>query len=452
MKVQRLSLSNYRGFTQLDLELGRQITVLAGVNGSGKSGILRATATLLSHLLREFGASKERPEALSAGDVQIDKSALTLSATFTSVDQVLHAQLIRAISDTSKAEEYAKRRDAARFAIRETQKGSKEEKRLQEEIRFLSALLEGDCDHFSRQVETGKARGKAKANRGTYPIAVFYATSRYLGRLAPRLSGVRAFEPENAYTDALSGAEVSLAAFANWFNAVQQGALGSKATSKRIHRLLNEVVKIMLPGFGDPRLTDSTPPRFFVRKGTSEFELHQLSDGERGLLALAFDLTRRLTIANPGLKDPVKEAEAVVLLDEIELHLHPAWQRKVLRRLTRTFKNCQFIATSHSPQVLGEVPGRSIRYLILERGGNVISWTPPRAFGLDSNRVLEELMATPSRNEGIQAKSHEIFQLIDEEKFSPAKNQLAKLETKLGETDADIVRARALIRFLKGKP
>lgn len=450
MKVQRLSLSNYRGFTQLDLEFGPKITVLAGVNGSGKSGVLRGLAVLLSHLLREVGASRERAEALNSGDVQIGKPALTLGATFASSVQILHAQLTRAISDPSKAEEYARRRDAARSAIRETKKGSKEEKRLKEEIRFLGELLDGDRDHFSRQIEAVKTRGKAKAERGTHPIAVLYTTSRYLGRLAPRLSGARAFEPANAYTDALSGAVVSLAAFANWFNAVQQGALGSKANSKRIFSLLNGVVKNMLPGFSEPRLADSTPPRFFVKKGKMEFELHQLSDGERGLLALAFDLTRRLAIANPGLKNPVAEADAIILLDEIELHLHPSWQRKVLRRLARTFKKCQFVATSHSPQVLGEVEGKNIRYL-KRSNGKITSWTPQRALGLDSNRVLEELMDSPSRNEAIDAESHEVFRLIDQEKFAAARKQLVDVEAKLGDSDPDVVRARSLMAFLEGR-
>src|SRR5262245_55682678 len=109
MKVQHLSLSNYRGFTQLDLEFGPQITVLAGVNGSGKSGVLRALAVLLSNVLREFGASTESPEALNAGDVQVGKPALTLSVTLSADDASLHAQLIRAIPDLSKVEEYAKR-------------------------------------------------------------------------------------------------------------------------------------------------------------------------------------------------------------------------------------------------------------------------------------------------------------------------------------------------------
>jgi predicted ATP-binding protein involved in virulence len=182
-----------------------------------------------------------------------------------------------------------------------------------------------------------------------------------------------------------------------------------------------------------------------------EFELNQLSDGERGLLALAFDLTRRLAIANPKLKDPVAKSPAIVLLDEVELHLHPIWQRDVLRRLAKTFSNCQFIVTTHSPQVLGEVEGNHIHYLKRNKKGEITRWTPPRALGLDSNRVLRELMDAPSRNAVFDAQAHKLFQLIDAERFRDAKTLMSKIEGKLGEDEPDVVRARALMAFLKGK-
>lgn len=451
MKAQRLSLSNYRGFPQLDIEFGPHVTVLAGVNGSGKSAILRALASVLSHLLREVAPSKEKPEALAASDVHVGKPALTISGTFAEERRVLHAQLTRAVPDPDKTSEYAERRDRARFAIRETRKGSREEKELQEEIRYVSALLEQDRDHFSFQVEAPKARGKTRsAARNAHPIAILYATSRYLGRLAPRLSGVRAFEPASAYASALSGTEVSLATFASWFHAAMQGALGSRAASKRILAQLDKVVTTLLPGFSQPRLFDGTPPRFFVKKGGREFELDQLSDGERGLLALAFDLTRRLAIANPGLKNPVAEGRAVVLLDEVELHLHPNWQRRVLGRLAETFKNCQFIATTHSPQVLGEAPAGSVWMLDAENG-QVLAWQPDRTFGMDSNRLLEELMGTDALNARVKNQLHQISVLMDEDKFKNAEQAIADLESKLGADHPELIRLRALIAFVTGK-
>jgi predicted ATP-binding protein involved in virulence len=206
-----------------------------------------------------------------------------------------------------------------------------------------------------------------------------------------------------------------------------------------------------LPGFSDPRLTETSPPTFYVRKDRKEFELNQLSDGERGLLALAFDLTRRLAIANPKLKDPVAKSPAIVLLDEVELHLHPSWQRDVLRRFAKTFSNCQFIVTTHSPQVLGEVEGKYIHYLKRNKKGEIIRWTPPRALGLDSNRVLRELMDAPSRNAAFDARAHRLFKLIDAERFRDAKALMSKIQGKLGEDEPDVVRARALMAFLKGK-
>jgi predicted ATP-binding protein involved in virulence len=450
MKAKRLTLTNYRGFQKLEIEFGDKITVLAGVNGSGKSAVLRALAAVLAHLLPKLTPSKETPASLNAGDVHKDKPALTISAQFQDDDQLFHAQLTRSIPDKAKAMEYAERRDKARFAQRETVKGSKEEKALLDEIRFLSELLEQDKDHFALQTQNFKDPPRT-LRKNSQPIAVLYATSRYLGQMPPRLPSARPFEAASAYQNALAGVEVSLAAFATWFRTAKSGALGNKKVSQRLLHQLENVITNILPGFSEPRLNDEGAPKFFVKKNGKEFELNQLSDGERGLLALVFDLTRRLAIANPDLKEPVAESQAIVLLDEIELHLHPSWQRDVMKRLTTTFKNCQFIVTTHSPQVLGEVEAKCIRYFRRNKAGEIIRWTPPRALGLDSNRILREVMDAPSRNEAVDARAHRLFRLIDAEKFGEAKALLNTMQAKLGDAEPDVVRARALMAFLEGK-
>jgi predicted ATP-binding protein involved in virulence len=91
-----------------------------------------------------------------------------------------------------------------------------------------------------------------------------------------------------------------------------------------------------------------------VTKDGMLLDARQLSDGERGLLALVLDLAKRLSQANPGLSDPVKLGEAVVLIDELDLHLHPKWQRTIVERLTKVFPRCQFIATT-LPQIVAAV-------------------------------------------------------------------------------------------------
>ncbi|WP_222071513.1 AAA family ATPase, partial [Azospirillum formosense] len=87
----------------------------------------------------------------------------------------------------------------------------------------------------------------------------------------------------------------------------------------------------------------------------------------------------------------------MVLIDEIDLHLHPQWQRRVVGNLEETFPNCQFIATTHSPQVIGEVAHDKIQMI---KDGKIYS--PSRSFGIDSSRVLEEVMDTKSRNAGVE--------------------------------------------------
>src|SRR5690606_14860939 len=133
-----------------------------------------------------------------------------------------------------------------------------------------------------------------------------------------------------------------------------------------------------------------------VLKNGKPLFLEQLSDGERGLLALIFDLTRRLAIANPASKNAIGEGVALVLIDEIELHLHPKWQRDVLQRLRNVFKACQFVVTTHSPLVLGEVEARCVRFLEFENG-KVDVTVPAEAYGMDANRILQELMDAPVR-------------------------------------------------------
>jgi predicted ATP-binding protein involved in virulence len=186
-----------------------------------------------------------------------------------------------------------------------------------------------------------------------------------------------------------------------------------------------------------------------VSKNGQLLFLEQLSDGERGLLALVFDLTRRLAIANPNLNDPISEGVALVLIDEIELHLHPKWQRNVLQRLCDTFKASQFVVTTHSPLVLGEVPARCVRFLEFV-DGKVKVFTPSEAYGMDANRILQEFMGAPVRNPQVEKELTKLFELIDREEFNDARTAIAMLEKKLGTEEPELTRASSLIHFLEG--
>src|SRR6058998_1031479 len=101
---------------------------------------------------------------------------------------------------------------------------------------------------------------------------------------------------------------------------------------------------------------------------------------------MVLDLARRLSQANEGTSDPLTEGRAVVLIDEIDLHLHPKWQRQIVHNLTAAFPRCQFIATTHSPQVIGEVEHERVQII-----ADGLVYSPTHSYGVDSSRVLEEV-------------------------------------------------------------
>ena len=220
-----------------------------------------------------------------------------------------------------------------------------------------------------------------------------------------------------------------------WFRT--QEKLGTAEEPRRLKVLdaLREVVASLVPEFANLRIQEHPRLGFVVDKRGQPFYLHQLSDGERGLLALVFDLTRRLAIANPDSDDPIAEGVALVLIDEIELHLHPKWQRDVMARFPRIFKSCQFVITTHSPQVLGEVPARCVR-LLIPKEGRVVVETPAMSYGVDSNWILNVLMGADEMNQDVGRELDEISRLIQVRELSAAKAKIAALRNRVGNTAA----------------
>lgn len=102
--------------------------------------------------------------------------------------------------------------------------------------------------------------------------------------------------------------------------------------------------------------------KLLLRKDDILLDAQQLSQGEKTILTLIGDLARRLTLLNPGMSNPLG-GSGIVLIDEIDLHLHPQWQQQIVSKLRSTFPNVQFIISTHSPQVLSTVQSRSIRRL-----------------------------------------------------------------------------------------
>ena len=156
---------------------------------------------------------------------------------------------------------------------------------------------------------------------------------------------------------------------------------------------------------------------------------HLLSDGQKIMLALVADIAIKAATLNPQLKDRVlEETRGVVIIDELDLHLHPRWQRHVVADLKKTFPKLQFIASSHSPQVIGETPHDEI--ILLKNDG---TWTRPDAsIGLHSNEVLREIMGAEIVNAEAAKEFAVISNLIDDGDFEAAQARINAYRQRMG--------------------
>lgn len=469
MKLKSLGLTNFRGFDRLDIDFDERMTVVAGVNGVGKSTILQAVAIAYSYSLPEYSVSREKPLLVLDADIQQGKSVCIIEMESRGVGA---ASLITFLSKESldKGEKLTlgHKQSQMKKDLAVLEKGTPDYKNLKNEITWIDKRLEGNFEKrlnwlFTDTHETEMRLKRHLKSSPTQALVVYYSTHRLLSRLPPKIHGELPFTQSAAFTKSLTQLEISLNEFAKWHRALGSSRVTRRDSQygSRILKLLQEAIVSLMPQIKEFWFHEENPPRYSVtkdatideqvngKKAGKQLFLEQLSDGERGLIALVFDLARRLAIANPNLENPIAEGEALVLIDEIELHLHPKWQRDVLQRLQDTFTACQFVVTTHSPLVLGEVPARCVRFLEFADGKMSVT-VPTEAYGMDANRILQEFMGAPVRNRQVDNELKALFDLIDQERFDDARAVIATLEHKLGGDEPELTRASSLIRFLEG--
>jgi len=182
-----------------------------------------------------------------------------------------------------------------------------------------------------------------------------------------------------------------------------------------------------------------------VKRDGRYYRIEQLSDGEKCTMALIGDIARRLALANPQRVDS-NTGSGIVLIDEIELHMHPQWQRRILNNLSTTFPNIQFIITTHSPQVLGEAGEDYKIFNVSLHKGSFLLEEYTALDGWSSNEILEGLMGTSEVSVGTKSQLSLMFKKIDKAQYDEAERIANELEKKSYPHNPDIINARMLIK------
>jgi predicted ATP-binding protein involved in virulence len=193
--------------------------------------------------------------------------------------------------------------------------------------------------------------------------------------------------------------------------------------------VVTQTIEKFIPEYKNLRVTRIPVPHMLIEKNNKTLSLNQLSDGEKNMIAMVGDIARRLSMANPNLDNPL-EGDGIVMIDEVDLHLHPNWQQRILVSLEEAFPNIQFIVTTHSPQVLTTVKSECIQGLTYEND-NLKIQKFDFSLGAKSHELLYQILGISERPQNIEIVKdlNRYLELVDENLYS---NQEAiKLRKKL---------------------
>ena len=432
LKINKLYLDNYRCFKDFTIDFHDQLTVLVATNGKGKTAILDAIAVAFGTFVNSTGLA--RGSVFHRSDVQKIKARETKTNEMEEVyPLVLEANGLINNEVTHWSRELHKPKGAT------TTKDTKPLIQYGQDIRKKVVQKVDEILPLISYYGTGRLWGlkKITLNKKQHETS---RLSGYIDCLDP-LSSYKSFESWYEY---ICKAEFEIKMEA--FEKERDNLLHNEFTTirKSLQEAVNHIVE-KNTGWKDIVYKKRAETIVAQNETFGELSLMQLSDGIRNMIGLVADIAYRAVKLNPHLENAPKQTPGIVLIDEVDMHLHPKWQQTVLTDLTKAFPNIQFIVTTHSPQVLSTVKKEQIRIL----GDNVVSTPSTHSFGEDSSVLLAELMnVSPLPPLQIVEKRKEYQRLIEDREYeSPRAKQLQKeLIENYGENSEFIIQTEMLIR------
>ena len=402
-RFREIRLDNYRCFGELTLPLEEDTTVIFAENGGGKTALLTAFATGLAVF------QKGAPGTLKL-DAQRDPRMRTL-------------------------DEKGRRKPAGPCKVAWTADVGESES-----VTWSTAVQTASGRARNRPQALFDALERMRTPGERWPLFAWYGVDR-LGRLRGRRRKVeRTADRWEAYASALDP-NLDEAPLLQW---LQDEMLGDVARRQQgeperlFHTAVMEATVRATPGvthaWYDP-VTQGPVVRFEDGHAAPWFDL---SDGYHVFIALVADIARRAVMLNEfDRAEAPKQVEGVVLIDELDLHLHPRWQRTALPRLRDVFPKLQLIITTHSPQVLSSIENRQVRRLVdgrLQEHGVFVD-------GRDTNAILRDLMCTDDRDDKGVVELNRLHHAIDRGDRVEAERIYQELAGRWGDNDPALIRA-----------
>jgi len=423
MALTKIELSGFRCFNYYKITLKRGVNLLIGDNASGKTSVIKGVTLALNAFFKGFSDENTSCTGIGAEDfnhtVSNESKSLTRPAgiVFATDNYNQNLEILRKSKKTGT-----------------TYPGAKE---FNQQNRMLYNRV-AEEDGMNRQTPL--------------PLLAFFATDD----IHLRMPGINAkafkdyyLSPSFGYYFSLKGGFLAK----HWINrmlVLKEGGKGEEelmVVENAIKKALGE------DGCGIIRDVDIRPKQgyvYFIFTDGREVRFEDLSDGYMRLVNMVMDIAFRCSILNRPLYklEACDRTEGVVCIDEIDDHLHPSLQAKVIKGLKLAFPKVQFVISTHAPMVMSSVKtDEENEVLHLKYQDGMYMATPINTYGLDASTILEMYMGKSTRVAEVEERLKELFDLIDNDHYPEAKAKLKELTRDFGDTLPEIIQARTMLDF-----
>ncbi|MCU4332038.1 AAA family ATPase [Acinetobacter pittii] len=438
MQIQSFSLKNIGQFQDLSVSLAptqhypSNITVFIGNNGSGKTSLLKSVTTALTWFVARLKHDK-------SNGTPIPESVILNTANSAAVEIIVNDQNLQ------------QQKQAYTWRITKNRTARKAE--------FTTYLTELNqlTDYYKQWLE--------QDDQSSLPLIAFYPVERSVIDIPLKIREKHQFLQIDGYDNALNNA-VDFRRFFEWFRdredienefikdlilRIKQDLVDQDLFNKIDEynsgkfkdvqlEAVRQAIYAFMPDFKNLQVSRKPRLAMIIDKNEKTLNVNQLSQGEKSLMALVGDIARRLAMMNPSLDNPLL-GKGIILIDEIDMHLHPQWQRSIIQRLQTTFPNCQFILTTHSPLVISDTQD----ILVYDLNGQDIT-ALPSLYGQDANTVLLQYMDTNYRNPKIAEQISQAMDAIQNNQLKQANQLIDILKSELGSNQLDVMRLVAMLK------
>lgn len=423
MVLDYLKLQNYRCFENFEIKFNSKMNVIVGNNGVGKTSILDALSVAIGTFFSGIDGAATR--GINKNDVYYKRYKMGSTDDI----QRQYPACIYAEGNVEQQKlswERSLKGEKGRTLFSNAKEMTQYAEQLQEKVR------EGDVNTLLplfAYYGAGRLWMQKKEKKGSTELKQFTRFSGYIDCL-----------------DSASNEKMML----KWF---EKMTLLELQNQNQIPEL-QVVKKAIVYCFKNAMEVEAAEVSFDIASHSLELKyedsygewhkhpLNDLSDGYRNTLSLIADIAFRMALLNPQCLEHVLDmTEGIVLIDEIDLHLHPKWQQRIISDLQTIFPKVQFIVTTHAPAVIQSVKKESL--ITLENGS--ANFANHAVYGRDVNSILREIMGVSERPVMVKNLFQEFYDFIDIGDLDHAKKALNRIYSIVGDTDPEYISAKVTL-------